>query len=138
MSIIARIEAGAFCLLALGVTLVAAVGSPPSHFVRQPTFWTRVEPLMLPSLVAGAALACFACVLVMFNPRIGAWVCIAGVVASAMGVILAWGVDAEGSIRSVLLPIAILFVPAILAADVLRRVGHERPSQDDDAGEYLM
>ena len=110
-------------LLALFLCAFIGIGAPPSEFVREPTIWTRLEPLMWPCLFGGVGLAVLASGVAPFAGRVAALICLAACVMSMMGVVFAWGVDAQGTFRSLVAPFALLLIPACGAIDVIRRSG---------------
>jgi hypothetical protein len=100
-------------LLAFAFCSVCAVGAPPSEFVDGPNLWTYFEPVMLPALLGGPLLALGALVIVPVFVRAAAGSCVAVVFVSAVGVTVAWGLDAEAmGFRPLLLPLATLSIPA--------------------------
>ena len=119
-------KAGLASLGALALCSIVAIGAPPSELVQGPTIWTRLEPAMLPMLFAGVFLALLALVLAFFAPVAAAIACIAAATASMLGVLLGWGVDAEAGLKALLLPIALLTMPVLGAADAIRQARRER------------
>jgi hypothetical protein len=75
---------------------------------------------MWPFLVAGPALALLACALWPFTIWGAAALCMAAAGASMLGVAVAWSIDAEAGLRGLLVPIALLGVPALGAVVALR------------------
>jgi hypothetical protein len=114
------------CLLAVVVCSLFGVGAPPSEIVRGPSVWLQFEPVMVASLVLGALLALIAFLLSLGTPRAGAYVCMAAVVASTIGMIIAWGINAEAGWRALVFPIGFLAAPALGAAEALRAFHHDQ------------
>jgi hypothetical protein len=119
-------RAGLSSALALVLCSMCGIRAPPSEFVREPSIWTALEPLMWPTLFGGTALALLALLLALFTPRGAAVTCIAASVTSMLGVTIAWGIDANARPRGLLLPIALLAVPVLGAMQALRQSRRER------------
>ena len=113
-------KAGVSSILAFALSCMAAVGAPPSEFVQEPSVWLRLEPAMFPALLLGVLLALAALLLAPFVPRMSAMACIGAAMSSMLGVLVGWGIDAEAAPRGLLLPIALLAVPLLGAAESLR------------------
>ena len=114
-------KAGVSSILVFGLSCMAAVGAPPSEFVQEPSVWLRLEPAMFPALLLGILLALAALFLAPFVPRMSAIACMGSAMSSMLGVFVGWGIDAEGGLRGLLLPIAFLAVPLLGAAESLRQ-----------------
>ena len=114
-------KAGLSSVLAVVLCSMSAIGSPPSEFVQEENLWTSLEPLMWPCLFAGAALAFLALILVPFMTRGAAYACMAAASVSTLGVTFAWGVDAEAGLRGLVVPMALLAVPVLGAAESIRQ-----------------
>jgi hypothetical protein len=132
-------KAGLSSMLALVLCSLAGIGAPPSEFVREPTIWAALEPMMWPALFGGTALALLALILALFTPRGAALTCIAASVTSMFGVAIAWGLDANGTPRGLLLPIAFLAVPALGAIEAIHQshreaATHGESSMEESAG----
>jgi hypothetical protein len=110
---------------------MTALGAPPSEFVQEPSIWLRLELLMFPALFSGAMLALLALACSLFWARAAAVACAGAAAASMVGVLLAWGIDAEASPRRLLLPIGLLALPAIGAVDALRQVRREQRANSE-------
>jgi hypothetical protein len=115
-----KITVGLSCVAAFAFCCMAAVGAPPSEFVREANVWMRLEALMWPFLFAGPALALLASSLLPFTMRGAAIVCALAAGASMVGVALAWGIDAEAGFRGLVLPIVFLALPILGAFVALR------------------
>ena len=118
----AHSKVGLSSLLGLVLCSLAAVGAPPSEFVQEPGVWLRLEPLMFPALFLGVVLALLALVLSLVVVRPAAVTCVGAVAASMVGVTVAWGIDAEASARSLVLPLGFLALPALGAVEALRQL----------------
>ena len=81
---------------------------------------------MWPCLFGGVVLALLALVLAAFTARGAAVTCLAACVGSVLGVVLAWGVNAEATIRGLVVPIGLLSLPALCAVDLIRKTRRDR------------
>ena len=120
-------KVGVSSILVFGLSCLAAVGAPPSEFVQEPSVWLRLEPAMFPALLLGVLLALAALVLAPFVPRMSAIACMGSAASSMFGVFVGWGIDAEGGLRGLLLPITFLAVPLLGAAESLRKAPQAQP-----------
>jgi len=118
-------------MLALVLCSLSGIGAPPSEFVREPSVWTALEPMMWPALFGGMALALLALILALFTPFGAALTCIAASVTSILGVTIAWGIDANAKPSGLLLPIAFLAVPALGAVEAIRQSRREPATHSD-------
>jgi hypothetical protein len=118
-------KAGLSSLLAFVVCSMAAIGAPPSVLVQEPSFWRRLEPIMVPALLAGAVLAPLAMILALVAARAAAITCIGATAASSCAVLVANGIDAEAGLRGVVIAMVLLAVPALGALDALRQLHRE-------------
>jgi hypothetical protein len=121
----ANTRAGVSSMLALVLCSIAAIGAPPSEFVRKPSMWWTLEPLMWPALFGGTGLGLLALVLAPFTTRMAALACIAACAASMFGATIGWGLNANARLRGLLLPLAFLAVPALGAIEAIGRSRRE-------------
>jgi hypothetical protein len=116
------IPVGLSSAVALILSGFACIGAPPSQFVQEPNIWKHLEFLMWPSLFAGVGLSGIALFLTaLFHFRGAAVVCVAAIIVSMIGVIIAWGIDADATARVLLKSLAILSLPMIGAINAIRR-----------------
>ena len=99
-------------VLMLTLSLLYAVGAPPSEFVDGPNVWTQLKPVMLPTLLAAPLLAFLGLAVSPILVRVAALLCVGSACFTAAGVAIAWGLNAElTGIRPLLLPLATLLIP---------------------------
>ena len=126
-STVQRAMLGLCALVSLAICLLVAIGAPPSEFVRDGGIWTYFEWLMLPGLLAGPVLAFTALLLVFVSVRAGAVACMFGIAASTVGLIIAWGFDAEGGApQTLIVAFAMMAVPFLCAAWLARDAAREQ------------
>jgi hypothetical protein len=126
----ASAKIGASSLLMLVLSLLAAVGAPPSEFVQPPSIWLRFALLMFPALGAGVLLAFVALFAATSAPHAAGALCLAAVFASSVGILIGWGIDAMAGLRG-LMPITLLAVPALGCVEGLRQIRKERRSKSE-------
>jgi len=112
-----RSEVAWACFLALMLAIVLGVGAPPSDFAPRNSVWWALEPLMIPALGAGMLLAVAAYVANALPSihRVGAILCIAAALSTAMGTVVAHGISDRASLRVLVVQMAFLAIPVLAA-----------------------
>ena len=117
------IQVGLCSAVAFIVTGLAGIGAPTSQFVQEPNIWLHLEFFMWPSLFGGVGLSGIALfITALFHLRGAAVACVAAIIVSMIGVIIALGIDADATASVLLKSPAILYLPMIGAINVLGRL----------------
>ena len=116
---------GLASLIATGVTGFLGIGAPPSEVSGQAGGWLVLEPLVLPCLGGGFALASLAMLVAILSVRAGALFCVAGLACSGVGAIIALGLEDKLTPVTHLFPVALLVAPALIAISGVQQVRTE-------------
>lgn len=137
LSMTPAVRLGLWTLLALVVSCVWAIGAPPSVSVRDGV-WASFEWLMLPGLIGGP-IVLIAVLALMLSLNTSdptslaraAVVACCGMAASAVGALVAWGIDAQAtSPRALIIMFAALLVPFVGVVRIVLEAAHTSRRRD--------
>src|SRR5262245_27631117 len=112
-------------LLAIPLTGCAAVGAPPSLISPDAGWWRLLAPVMLACLIVAPLLTVVGLIAGVFGPKVSGGLCLAGLAASGIGVVIAAGL--EGHPSGSLMFVGFSFLPAYIALDGMKTPSMRSP-----------
>jgi peptidoglycan/LPS O-acetylase OafA/YrhL len=116
-------------ILALMLAALEAVGAPSSEFAPKDSLWWALDPIMLPALLAGVALAFIALIAsVVSGVGTAAIACLCAALSTAAGVVIAAGTSDHRALTFYAVNVALVAIPAVVAVNVVARRGTSPPA----------